>query len=366
MMPRLITRMMGLVGAALLGSVAAGAEEAAPAPHLAHESYVEDVLRKPSLPLDDPLAMFASVLDALPEQVKVYPTENYYYFKLVHAGVTYAGNIRLDVQDRDQGKVHFAYYPDLSAWHDDEPVTYVVLDSTQGVAVEKLDRLRYRISFRGKSVAFALNDLSAIAPPAGMLTPDETYLGPIFDDSAVRFFLVYDRRLKIFHYLLDETVPATDQYFPATATDHIVIGKRTGFAFYLDRRRNRKILIGVFTDNARTNTYFDGPFDQMPDNFIVGDALRDAILDANPKLKGKIDRLGYSPGGEQRFAITPYRYYREQDELLAFDRCASSPRLPPELYQACFVVDHESGDDRPEALKRLPTKPSAQRARRRG
>ena len=32
----------------------------------------------------------------------------------------------------------------------------------------------------------------------------------------------------------------------------------------------------------RANNYFDGPFDQLPDNFIAGEALRDAILSVRP------------------------------------------------------------------------------------
>jgi len=345
-----LAHMIGLAGAALVAATGALAEEPAPVPHLiTHESYVEDVLRKTRLPLDDPSAMFAYVLDALPDRVKVYPTENYYYFKFIYAGVTYAGNVRLDVEDRDEGKVHFAYYQDLSAWKDDEPVTYVVLDKSQGVDVEKLDKLTYRVSFRGKRVVFALNDLSGVVPPTGMLGPDETYVGPIFDDSAVRFFLVYNRRLKIFHYLLDETAGATDEYFPFKATDRIVVGKRTGFAFYVDRGLNRKILIGANADNVRLNTYFDGPFDQLPDNFLQGDTLRDIILDIDPSLKGKIDRLGASADHEQRYSIAPYMPYRDEEDLLPVDRCATSPTLPPDLYYACFVL----GRDGPEALRRL-------------
>ena len=366
-MQSFMVRMMALAGAMLVGAVLGGAagalaEDTAPVPHLfTHESYVDDLLRTTRLPIDDPLAMFAYVLGALPDHVKVYPTENYYYFKFAYGKVTYAGNIRLDVEDRDQGKLHFAYYQDLSEWKDDEPVTYVVLDKSKGVAVEKLEALQYRVSYRDKAVVFALNDLSGVVPPAGMLGPDETYIGPIFDDSAVRFFLVYDRRLKIFHYLLDETVEATDQYFPTAATGHIVIGKRTGFAFYLDRRLNRKILIGVWADNVRVNNYFDGPFDQLPDNFITGDTLRDIILDVDPSLKGKIDRLGASADGEQRFVISPYRHYRQEDELLAFDRCATSPTVPADLYEACFVVDPHAEESGPVALKRLKTLPGQRR-----
>ena len=40
----------------------------------------------------------------------------------------------------------------------------------------------------------------AVKPPPDMLRADETFLGPIFDESAIRFFLVFNSRLKIFHY----------------------------------------------------------------------------------------------------------------------------------------------------------------------
>ena len=36
--------------------------------------------------------------------------------------------IRLDVVDRDQGKVHSAYYEDLAGWKDEEPITHILLD----------------------------------------------------------------------------------------------------------------------------------------------------------------------------------------------------------------------------------------------
>lgn len=341
-----------LVAAALACAATAAAGEDAVTPRLTtHESLVEEVLRPTELPLADPVAMFAYVLGALPARVKVYPTENYYYFSFIHDKVRYAGNIRLDAMDRDQGKVHFAYYEDLAEWKEESPVTHVVLDMAQGVAVEKLDRLLYRISYRDKTVVFALNDLSGVVPPAAALGPDEKYLGPIFDDSAIRFFLIYNARLKIFHYVLDETVDVADRFSPAVATDRILIGHRTGFAFYRDRRLDRKILIGVFEGNARVNNYLDGPFDQLPDNFIEGDTLRDIILEIDPSLKGKIDRLGGSPDGADRFLIAPYMHYRQEDDLLVFDRCATSKAIDPKLYYACFVVDPDAEDAVPKALK---------------
>ena len=51
----------------------------------------------------------------------------------------------------------------------------------------------------------------------------------------------YIPALNVFHYLLDETAGATDEWSPAG--DALLIGKRTGFALYRDGER--KVLIGV-------------------------------------------------------------------------------------------------------------------------
>lgn len=338
-------RLIGALAAASLAAAASAAEGPARPRLFTHESYVEDATRVTELPIKDPLGMFAYVLENLPDRVKVYPTENYYYFSFLYNSTRYAGNIRLDAMDRDKGKVHFAYYEDLAEWKDESPVFHVVLDKSKGVAVEKIEPLLYRVSYRDKAVVFALNDLSKVAPPATVLAPGEKYIGPVFDDSAIRFFLVYNPKLKIFHYLLDETVRVADDFFPAKSTDRILIGKRTGFAFYRDHRLGRKILIGVFEGNSRVNNYFDGPFDQLPDNFIEGDTLRRIILEVEPALKGQIDRLGGSPDGSSRYLIAPYLHYRTEDQLDVFHQCATSKDVSPELYYGCFVIDTSTEPD---------------------
>ena len=103
----------------------------------------------------------------------------------------------------------------------------------------------------------------------------------------MRFFLMFNPKLKVFHYILDETVKIPDQFRQSNLTNRILIGVRTGFAYYLDLRMNRKILIGVFEANSRVNNSFDGPFDQLPDNFVKDDELRDAILAVEPSLDRK-------------------------------------------------------------------------------
>src|SRR6266581_6332496 len=244
---------------ALATTVRTAAAQNAEVPRLeTNQAYLEEVMRTTTLSINDPIAVFAFVLGSLPDRVKVYPTENYYYFSFLHNAKRYAGNIRLDASNRDEGKVIFGYYEELSEWRDESPVTHIIFDASQGVTVEKVERLVYRVSRGPKSVVFVLNDLSQVKPPANAIGPDEKFLGPIFDESAIRFFLVYNAKLRIFHYILDETVKVADEFMPTRQTDRLLIGKRTGFAFYRDHRLDRKILIGAYELNSTVNNYFDG------------------------------------------------------------------------------------------------------------
>ena len=342
-------------GAMALAHALVGTSDTAAAERLklhTNQDYLEEAMATRVLPLDDPKAMFKLVLESLPPRVKVYPTENYFYFKFLHEGVPFAGNIRLDVLERDTGKINFAYFEDLAEWKAEDKVRHALLDASHGVRVEKLAHLLYRVAIAGVSVEFELNDLSGAKPPDGLLVEGERYIGPIHDESGMRFYLVYNGRLKIFHYLHDETAPRTDKLDPLPSTDRIVIGKRTGFAYYRDQRHGadkpeRKILIGVFEGNARVNNFFDGPFDQLPDNFIEAEQLRSAILEVEPGLKGRIDRYGISPGGADRYMIAPYRFYRTEDDLLVFHTCAESKDVPKESYGACFVFQETPPESPP-------------------
>ena len=76
--------------------------------------------------------------------------------------------------------------------------------SSHGVSVEKVEPLVYRVTYQGKSVIFALNDLRGVKPPP-RARADEIYLGPIFDELAIQFYLVFNKKLKIFHYVLNES-----------------------------------------------------------------------------------------------------------------------------------------------------------------
>lgn len=340
-MKHVLRILSGLIGlSALVVPGVAAAQSQMPVLHT-NQAYIEEATRESTLDVKDPKAVFAFVFANLPDKVTVYPTENLYYFTFIDNGVPYDGNITLAASDRDEGKVNFAYSEDLEGWRGDTPKIHIVLDAAAGVRLDKIDRLVYRMTYRGKSVVFRLVDLSNVRPPASALAPTEKFIGPVFDESGIRFFLVFDQKLKVFHFILDETVTVADRFEPSPRTDRILIGKRTGFAFYRDQLRDRKILIGAYEPNMATNTYFDGPFDQLPDNFIEGDSLRDAAIASDPSLKGRIDRFGGFPGGAERLGIDPYWPYRSVSDLYVFDRCATARQNKPASYYSCFAVEYD-------------------------
>lgn len=310
-----------------------------------NEQMLAEVRAPASLPIDNPRAMLGLVLIGLADHVMVYPTENYYYFSFFHAGLRYSGNIRLDVRDRDAGFVHFAYFEDHVAWREPAPTRYIRLGPDDGVVVARSAPLTYRVTVDGRTVAFKLNDLSYVKPAAGQLAETETYIGPIFDESGVRFLLAYDRMFKAFRYLLDESDGVPDTLAPSTRTPHIQIGSRTGFAFYVDHHRPRKVLIGVHDHNASNNTFYDGPFDQLPDNFVTGEALREAMIETVPSAAGRIGRLGHYGDTNDRFLIAPYASYRTVDDLMKYHHCATSREVPTEAYLGCFDLDKDDAPD---------------------
>ena len=109
---------------------------------------IGEVTRDGGVSLADPLAVFNAVLKNLPDRVEVYPTENYFYFRFTQNGAVYAGNIRLAAADRDQGKVNFAYSEQPTDWNPNPRNHHVVLGREQGIAVDKIGPLAYRVEAR--------------------------------------------------------------------------------------------------------------------------------------------------------------------------------------------------------------------------
>ena len=70
----------------------------------------------------------------------------------------------------------------------------------------------------------------------------------------------------------------------------------------------------------------------MPDNFVEGDTLLEAILAVQPSLRGKVDRFG---------------------NMMSAHTCASSPRNPYAYYYECvlWLDDDDEEHQRPSPLR---------------
>jgi hypothetical protein len=349
-----------LLGATIFLAGAPAPSSAGPAPDapklIYHQQYIEEINRKTKLDVDHLMAVFEFVIDSLPEKVTIYPSENYFYFKFIHNSQTYAGNIRLDTSDRDNQVVHFAYFPEDTLWWRSRKIKYKKLTPADGIKLEELAPLSYKLTYKGKSVIFNINDLSKQKPPSNIIARDEVFIGPTEDDAGLRFFLMFNKRLKMFLFILNETEGVPDVLHPVRISKRMSIGGRTGFVFYKDRRLDRKILIGVFEGNSMVNNYFDGPFDQLPDNSVHDDEMAKAVIAIDPSLKGKVDRFGADPNGDERFAVNPYIYYGIVDDLSIVENCVRKRRRTRKYY-TCFNLGMLHGGQGPNEKELAAARP---------
>ena len=306
-----------------------------------NQSWIEDLQRSAKLEVNAADDAFNIVFAQLADKVFVYPTENYYYYTFTAGGVIYAGNLRLAAQDRDKGIIHFAAFQQANQSSEAGEMLYKQYGAKDGVRVEKLDGLAYRVTYKDKAVVFQLNDVSAVQPPKDIIAAGEKYLGLVADESGLRFFLFYNQTHKIFSYVLDETGDVLDQFNLLDENGRILIGQRTGFALYDHHYLDRRVLIGVHGANTVVNNYYDGPADQLPENHIRNDELRKSIVASNPAMKDRLDEFGYLKSGEGRYLIAPYTQYETAEELAGYEQCANDPNTAAEIYDACFTAGDE-------------------------
>ena len=288
--------------------------------------------------LQDPDAVFKLVFSQLDDQVTVYPTENYYYFSFNASGKTLWGNLRLEINERDPGVIYLGFFHyDENGRYQDRTGNVKAFSAGDGVLVKRLERFLYAVEYGGKKVLFRLNDIGMSPPRMARLREDELFVGPIFDESGMKFFLIYNKVEKHFLYLLNEEGFTPEEFVPVQ--DEVVTGKRTGFAFYQDKANNRKILIAVHGKNTDRNNYYDGPFDQLPDNYADETYIQKYIEEAYPYTRGIIDKYGvFTTQQGARAVVAPYNVYYKEEDLAFVDSCKAS-NLSAAKFYACITPD---------------------------
>lgn len=299
-----------------------------------NESFVAGLHRP--LEIEDPMVVFRHVLGRLPDEAWVFPSEHYYYFGFTANGRRLAGNLRF-APDRDAGVVHFAYYDqDRSSWS-----RYRQLDAADGVQVDRVGDNSYRVATSERAVTFHLLVLDQ-TPPEGLLRPWESFVGRSQDESGMRFFLLYNREQPHFLWVLDESDGVPWQIRPVEGGAEVVEIGPARFLFYRDESRH--ILVGVSSWSIEANDYFDGPFDQLPDDHLTDSPFAEWLQLAYPNLKGQVDAHGRFKDPNLRAAVNPYvTYYVYTDVIERVRTCNTYPTGTPRFYR-CLCHDWKQGD----------------------
>ncbi|MDO8467140.1 MAG: hypothetical protein Q7S83_03325 [bacterium] len=298
-----------------------------------HQSFIEGnypEIRDSIVDLENIDQVFNLVFSSLGEEARVYPTENYYYFVFKVRGKEIWGNMHFPPAEEIGDYVDFAYWTFESDPMEADKIfsRYKQYGIADGLSIAPLSLLKYSVSYGGKSVAFSFNDLPQSLPVGLSLKNDEVLAGRTFDESGYAFLLIYNQSNPHFMFVLDESsrAPASPSLGGPenlqTNDAELWIGEKSGFAFYQDG--NRKILVGVRTENVKRNNYYDGPFDQLADNFATDGRLSEYMQAAYPYAKGRIDKYGrFTDVEHSRLAITPYHFYYEPAELSAIiNKCS--------------------------------------------
>jgi hypothetical protein len=287
---------------------------------LFNQNWLEG-LSTQGLDVDDADSLFTAVFAGLPDEVTVFPSENYYYFILTVDGKQIWGNIRLPAGRRENGVLSFGYYEFIEF-----PTAAVqgisgskFFTDADGVIVAEVDRFTWTVRFRGRTVTFHLHELDQ-SPSANIpLGENELFIQRTFDESGYQFYLVFNEVENYFVWVLNEEETVPEVFDPGA--DNLLFGRRSGFAFWVDSANgDRKVLAGVRRLNLQRNDYYDGPFDQLADNYADETHISDYMKLAFPSLEGRIDKFGYYTDQERplRVAISSYFIYSAQSEMVTF------------------------------------------------
>jgi hypothetical protein len=296
---------------------------------LFNQRWIEGLSSSP-IDLEDVDAVFWHIFSRLPDEVHVYPTENYYYFKLYIEGRQLWGNIRLPSGSRERGVLSFAYFEFKESPLQVSPrlTRSKYYTKADGLLIEKIDKFTYVVSYDDKEVTFHLNQISQEPPELFTLAKNEFFVERTFDESGYQFFLLFNAEKNYFLWVLNEEQLVPDILDPIE--EDLLLGKRSGFAFWIDQEHDgRKILAAIRGQSATRNDYYDGPFDQLADNYVDEIPISEYMQRASPSLIGRIDKYGYFTDREQgRVSISSYYVYFTLQSLSQFVAIARDSEDP--------------------------------------
>lgn len=291
-----------------------------------NSDFIEQV-HNDAIDLDNHRDVLRFILSNAGDTIKIYPSEGYFYFSFHSNGVLVKGNLRFDKYLRDEGRVSFAYFRHHAGIRRRtiDRDKHWTLGPEDDFFLTKTDLFHYNLKFEETTIAVEIYDATTELHAEKPVSDGEIYVGPVFDESGVRFHLIFDQLTNVFLFLRNTDLGPAETVRQLEENPSILIGNRSRFAYYDDVEHDRQVLIGVNKDNVRTNTLYDGPFDQLPDSFVDPVYFMELILLYKPSLQGKIGPGGiFLSDSDMRTGLYPYLDYDYERQLLGVSQCESS------------------------------------------
>lgn len=257
----------------------------------------------------DPLSVLEYVLRSSPEPAIVYPTEQYYYYRFSLGGRSVSGNIRF--VDANSGRISVGYFDA------ENPSDLQVreLGAREGVSVEPdPDGRTIIVGANGQRRTFLLDQEAFNGSPPALMDGERLVSG-IRDESGYFLWLLYWHPGRCLYYVLNADKPVPERWVRGESQSvETWFGEKSRFCFARHTPSGRLILVGVHRRNIELNTWYDGPFDQVPPRLPI----RELLEEAYPYVKdaGGIDEHGnFVKMAGQRVAISPYMEYESGPSL---------------------------------------------------
>ncbi len=283
-----------------------------------NQNMIETLSGFDHIDFDNQDGMFEAVLAGLNDEITVYPSEGYYYFWFYHHGNLVRGNIRFGYDLLEEGKLAFAYYYDMA--HSPGNKTYTkfkIFEPSNDFSLTRTsEEQSYILQYKNKTIR------ATLPIPVSTYTKrdGEIHIGDMTDESGIVFSLIFNEAANHFFYILDRSA---DYELHEDLSDAISIGARSSFVFY--NRDEDKILVGVRADKVKANTFYDGPFDQLPEHSLEAANFKKLVKKAYPQLSVEINGHGqFEDSDNLRVAIDNYVVYNSLTQFAPLQSCQNS------------------------------------------
>lgn len=292
------------------GMALEGVDFAASVSRPGHDDELRVIGPDEGVSFDDPRSVMRFVLAHAPQEAVVLPTERYFYFRFHLGERVVSGNLRFT--DIERGVLHTGYFDAMNL----ESSRHASFGTDEGVVVAELADGRRRVSMDGVSRDFALATAALRLPRALELGEGEEFVTGVLDESGTPLAMLWNEPASAFYFVLNPDYGSPEPLTPFGADGDYFVARDSRFVYHRDELA-RLVLVGVRAQNVQDNSYYDGPFDQVPPNLPLKAKLERAYPYVT--MRGGIDEHGnFVDLDSSRVAISPYLQYSTFEEVEAW------------------------------------------------